>query len=213
MWKKRRVRSTPWKVIDDWIPIQVLVDAALRRPGLSESGGMGRTLATALPTLMLEGRYQPGNGGDNYDAGLSSSGSMMPGTTRDRNGNFFAMARLQWTPVGRKQSSTQDMDGGADTNNIWVMVDGTEVVVGDGSSPWVMSQTVSRGVVTYRNRLASDVTDLYFARADLLRARPMLASDSVLEQVELELKLDELEARLDFLTAGAVGRWYTSQNQ
>ena len=41
----------------------------------------------------------------------------------------------------------------------------------------------------------------------------MLASDSVLEQVELELKLDELEARLDFLTAGAVGRWYTSQNQ
>ena len=64
-------------LIDDWISIQVLVDAALRRPGLSESGGMGRTLATALPTLMLEGRYQPGNGGDNYDAGLSSSGSMM----------------------------------------------------------------------------------------------------------------------------------------
>jgi len=76
-----------------------------------------------------------------------------------------------------------------------------------------MSQTVSRRVVDYRNRLASDVTDLYFARAELIRARPVMVTDSVLEQVALELKLDELEARLDFLTAGAVRRWYTPKTQ
>ena len=202
-------------LLDEWIPVRALVDAALNRPGLSAEGGGRRMLSTVLPVLTVEARYEPESRDLRYDAGLSSSGSLVPGTTLDREGEFSAVARLQWTPMGRKQSSVSTDYGSSDLDidRVWVMVDGTKVTVGDGSSPWVMSQTVSRRVVDYRNRLASDVTDLYFARAELIRARPVMVTDSVLEQVALELKLDELEARLDFLTAGAVRRWYTPKTQ
>jgi hypothetical protein len=201
-------------LIDDWIPVRVLVEAALGRPGLSSRGGNVRALSTILPILTVEARYRS-EGALDYDAGLSSSGSMVPGTIAEKDGEFSALARLQWTPMGRKQSSTTSDSGDSSAGNdrVWVMVDGSQVAVGDGSNPWVMSQTVSRRVVDYRNRLASDVTDLYFARAELIRARPLMGTDSVLEQVELELKLDELEARLDFLTVGAVRRWYTPKTQ
>jgi frataxin-like iron-binding protein CyaY len=202
-------------LILDWIPVQVLVEAALHRPGLSSGGGLSRGVSTLLPVLTVEARFEPDTTDLRYDAGLSSSGSMVPGTTLERQGEFTAMARLQWTPMGRKQSSTSSAYPGSDayTDRVWVMVDGTRIAVADGSNPWLMAQTVSRRIVDYRNRLASDVTDLYFARVELIQARPLMATDSVLEQVELELKLDELEARLDFLSAGAVRRWYTPKTQ
>ena len=201
-------------ILGRWVPVQALLEAALRRPGLSSDGGGIRGLSTILPVLTVEARYHPGSG-VKYDAGLSSSGSLVPGSAMERSGEFTARALLQWTPMGRKQSSTTSDYGGGEASNerVWVMVDGSQVAVGDGSNPWMMAQTVSRRVVDYRNRLTSSVTDLYFARAELIRARPMMGTDSVLEQVELELKLEEIEARLDFLTAGAVRRWYTPKTQ
>ena len=87
-----------------------------------------------------------------------------------------------------------------------------EVYVDDGTNPHVMEARLNRRAAELRQTLADQVTDLYFARAELIEHRPQMDETSLLDQIDQELLIQELEAQLNILTDGAVRRWENSQH-
>ncbi|MBT3218906.1 MAG: hypothetical protein HN348_07420 [Proteobacteria bacterium] len=191
----------------EWIPIGILLDEASTREGLVAAGKSRRVWASALPQVTLDAVYSPEPPSLHYNAGIVSGG-FDAGTSQDRGGDFRANIRLRWTPLGRHGSYST---GEGDVERIHVLIgnDG-EVYVDDGTNPHVMEARLNRRATVLRQNLASQVTDLYFARAELIEHRPRMTETSLHDQIDHELLIQELEAQLNILTDGAVSRWENS---
>ncbi|MBW1877730.1 MAG: hypothetical protein JRJ84_05170 [Deltaproteobacteria bacterium] len=192
MEEETRMAELP-AVIEEWVPVDLLIDAAISRHGMREHQApfLGRIASTALPRLQVEGRYNPG-------AALRFDRSS--GTVDEVDGLFFVQVRLTWVPDGRK--------GGVDLQAM--VVDG-EVLVDDGRDRSFLSARVNRKATDYRRRLIKDVSELYFARAALVAGRDALARESLEAKLEHEIRIQELEAQLDVFTDGSVSRHVASQ--
>ena len=180
-------RSKAWSFDPD-VPLGPLMDVAL---GISAKVGAGtgrtrRFLATALPRLIVEGRYNPDSGLQYYDSS---------GTSRDLGAELRVLATLEWRPEGRKTSDT-----------VWVLVGENDVAVDDGQNQSMLMARVNRNSISDRMRRAQDLSEVYTARLELITRRPSLTTASVLEKVELELAIDQAEAFLDLFTDGAFSR-------
>ncbi len=87
---------------------------------------------------------------------------------------------------------------------------GDDLFVMDGqiissSQPILAAANVASSIQAYRLRLAETVADTYISRQRILNASPP-ADAGVSEMVDHELKVMEIEARLDVYTDGAFGR-------
>ena len=84
---------------------------------------------------------------------------------------------------------------------------GQEVyVIENASSYSAVAANVSDRVSRYRRSVADAVTDLYFARVSLVYEQQAAAGRSIQEQVELDLDIQEVTARLDAYTDGYFSR-------
>jgi hypothetical protein len=200
-----------------WIDVQPLIDSSLARDGVATpalGGRIGRYLA---PTLTIRGQMSPyrrtyiggssddivslpgadlfGDATDTYSGGLAADS-----TTRLRSQMKFALyTELRWTPPGKSSAASSSITVDVDADG--------DIFVDDGQSPQMLAARVTRRVTEYRNSLALQVTDLYFARQQLLLETGELHTASLLDQVQFRLQVAEIEARLDYLTDGAVSRY------
>lgn len=174
------------RALAEFVPMHLLLDASLSREELRAHAGR-RWLTAVAPQLTLEGRYQT------RDRLLYRPET---GTTRDLKGTWRMLARLQWTPPGRRSS----------TLLVASLQQGNVAVLGD-SVQGVASRSTSRSSTAYRTVLVQRVTELHATRAELVGAWPEVMRGSVLEQTLHALRIAELEAHMDALTDGAVSRW------
>lgn len=185
----------PSFVPEPWIPMEELVRAATTRPGLSDvnlSGSMRRA-ATAMPQLRLEARFDP-------DRALTWSNSL--GSERAADAVFTARVVLQWTPDGRKRNASLTS----------VVLD-EGVFIDDGRDRSMLTARVQRAGVQYQRVLATEVIDLATTHAELVGRTAALAGASIADRVEHALRILEIEARLDGLTDGYVGRVHLAASQ
>lgn len=181
-----------------WISPDVLVDAAMARPGLSvpDAFRAQRWVASALPRLTVDGRLQPGGGLD-YDAGS--------GTERASRADWMVQVLLHWEPQRSRVTGDEIEAVGFDG----VVVEGDVYLEGEVEA---MTSRLSRDAARYAQDIARDVVRLHAARQAAMRDREALADRPLRELVFHELRIREIEARLDALTAGAVSRFAAGQS-
>ena len=172
---------------DDWIAIDALMGTAVSRPELTATMG-SRLAAAALPQLTIYASYRDEDALD-Y---LVASGS-----ERQLGGLFEAGVQLKWT--GSRPART-------DFNPVTV---GGNAEVVTNLSAGVMGDAMRRSATTYGISVADDVAEMYFARKQLISEQSLLATASLRDKVDHELKIRELEAQLDHITNGAVSAWRT----
>lgn len=174
---------------EDFVPVEVLVDTAVARRGLEEprSRGVIRFLGSAAPRLHVEARYTP-RGDLTY--------TQASGTARGVEGTFRAVARLEWSPAGRRSGTEIQA----------IILDG-DVYVDDGRDRSLITARLNRQALAYRQHVVQDITELYFARAELMGRAPLVRAESLHARVDHEIRIREIEARLDVLTEGAVSAW------
>jgi len=171
----------------EFVGFDSLITASLDREGVGETVPKGAHFAaTALPHLEFEGRYISGDGLAYLDS---------TGTTQGDDGVFTLVGRLKWVPAGRA-SGTVD-----------VLVSDGEVIVDSGGDQRMLAARMDRRAVEYQRKLAEIVTELYYRRAVLVAERALKRSDPLVVRVAHEIAIQEVEARLDVFTDGAVTAW------
>lgn len=187
-----------------FVGLEQLVGAALSRVGVQRNyNAFGRRYASvAMPTLQVDGWYFPGEEGNDWGP--------TTGTRFERAVRWFVRARLTWTPRRTRQVALQDLDDPIDIEaNVVVL--GDEPLLLTGEDDYVVAARLQRDLLTSQSQLAATVSDLYRTRAELVAERGSLRTARLQRQVNHELAIAELEARLDALTDGAVTRWQASQ--
>jgi len=177
--------DTDTSPFEEWISVGALIGSAVMRPELTATVG-SRLAAAALPELTLHGTYRPEDSLDYV---------VLAGSTREIGALWSVGLILKWT--GSRTSST-------DVTPISIGM-GTEVV--SNLSPATLGGAIRRDATTYGFGIAGDVAEMYYARAELIAERPLLATSSLRDQVDHELSIRELEAQLDHITNGAVSAW------
>ena len=169
-----------------WIPLSVLLEASLARPGLTARPGT-RWIAAVMPqiTASYQRRDERGSAWDTDSW-----------TTQGVQGYWLAAMSLTWRP-GRASTSSGD-------DPLQVFTIGDDLVVDDGISPAVLFGRVSRSAIRYRDELAAQISGLYRTRQALAAGRADPRRRTLLQRVQLQLQLDEVEAQLDALTHGVV---------
>lgn len=210
LWALQPIGETSIGPAGPWLPLDDLVGAALDRGASPRdfNAFRRRYAAAALPTLQLDGYLFPA--GPDGRLNQRQDWSVNAGTALQREVTWFVRARVTWTPRTSRSVALQDLDdvGAADTG---VIVVGSEPLLLTGQDDYVVAARMQRAFVADRGVLASTVTDLYRTRAELVAERATLGTARLQRQVNHELAIAELEARLDALTQGAVTRWQATQ--
>lgn len=130
------------------------------------------------------------------------------GTINSPDGAWRAEVRLKWTPSRRPSIATDSSVEAVDL--IEAMVVDSEVFLTTPDNNSVLMNRLDRRSAVYQRDTSDSVTKMYFERQDLVARRSALANASLPDRVYHELRIHELEARLDALTEGTVSRWQAS---
>ncbi len=177
--------------LDPWVPLPVLLDASLVRRELNQRIG-SRWVAAMMPRVALTYQRRDTERVD-WDAATW--------TTLDLDKYWITTVQLTWTP-NRQRSGTS-----FEVEDLAVFTVGDEIAIDQGTSPLLLYSQVSRGVTGYRDDLAGTISRLYLSRQRLALERALVRDESLVQQVDRELRIAEVEARLDALTDGAVSAW------
>ena len=181
-----------------WVPLGALIDATLRRRSLTRKLG-SRAVAAALPQVSVTYEHR---------TDLSTRWDADTWTTIEDQTDWGVFLRLTWRPNRQPVAGAFDFQPG---DGVTAFVVDDEVVIDDGTSPNVLFARVNRGLVRYRDQLTEQVTQLYRERQRLALEKLRFRDDELLRQVNRELRLAEVDARLDALTNSAVSRWAAAQ--
>ena len=181
-------------VIPEWIPLNNLMYTALNRKELVAALGTSRVLQTLMPELVIEGQFSP-----------DTRTNYLPFTTAETGRDLRGMVRLTWTPAGRSAAG-EAFEQTVEEISLRTGFDDIGIA-GDRGLLGAMGGRVGRTATNYRSKLADDVRDLYAARNALYFERAAVPPQTLAEEVTWQLRLQELEARLDALTDGAVSAW------
>lgn len=195
-------------VLANFPSVADLVDQALRLPGMAEVNlAPSRLLHTAMPRITTEFRYAPQPRDYGYNGGLAADGTLAGGNTLGKGRDATFYVTLSWTPAGRKgQSFSSTPDEAAERT--WVMIDADGTVsVDDGGNPQLMAARITRRISESRRDTSIEIDELFGARARLVASRPGARQVPLSDLVDHELRVLEIEARLDALTDFAVSRW------
>lgn len=181
-----------------FVPVPVLLDAAVQRPGqVARTGGRSTQFARWLvPSVVVELRSVDRRG-------LSSR--LDAGRYLDTDNDIGGFVRVVWQPPARQAAEI-------DPEDLIVEVDenGTEVFNGafdDG----VLVSRLARRAVAEQSRVSGRIVELVQQRAQLDAARETATGDGLRARVRLALRIAEIDATLDALTDGAVARWRAAQ--
>jgi hypothetical protein len=194
LWALRPKKDAAPLELPEWVSLGALVDASLGRPELTAHVG-SRWAAALAPDVSLEYRWwQDVN--DSWDADTW--------TTRDVDTSWVFGTRLTWRP-GRQQSGTtyDVLDPGA---NLSVLVTDGQAYIDDGTSGLILASAVRRGATQYRDEIAEKIGQLWRERQRLV-AEGIPTGAPVADRVRQALRIQEIEARLDALSGGAVSSW------
>jgi hypothetical protein len=184
--------------LEPWMPLGDLLVAAERRSGMNPSSGQlgpgGQALLWLLPQVRGAFGVNWVDGlGSRLDAGLEGGAALYIG----------GGVQITWSPPRRDLSAAD--------NVIDVEDDGTVNVYGEGADNWMALGRSGRRASLHRLEVAEEIVALYERHEEVRRqagdARPRPLADSV----QLALRIEEIEARLDLLTDGAVRIWEQSQ--
>jgi hypothetical protein len=188
-----------------WVDVETLVGVAMARKGVRPEPIGRRAVAALAPRLIVEGRFV-GQGDLSYNANVEVDYDIYDGevedvtegggTTWGEDGDWQILARLEWTP--RKRSNAGAVEATIVGDDL--VFDVTEAGVGP---------RLDRLGADYGIDLSRTVSELYYQRQALASERAAVRDRPVLEQVVHELRIAEIEARLDALTDGAVTAWET----
>ncbi len=181
-----------------FVPSALLLAEALNQPGLRARIRSGRATQVArwlVPQIVAEVRVVDRDGVvSRLDAGRAL------GLDDDVN----LMVRAVWQPPSREVAFVDPEDLVVDVGD-----GGTEVFSGafdDG----VLVARQSRSAVRDGVARSQRIVELAQQRGRLVASREEASGDDLRARVRLELRIQEIEATLDALTQGAVGRWYTA---
>lgn len=199
LWSLRRLGGGDVEERERWLRLDALLGASLSRSGVRRDfdARTRRWTAAAVPVFSLEGYYVP-------DEGLDWSQSL--GTEANRDGGWRVMGRLTWTPRVRR-ANTGEIEDAVELGVI--VVDDEPLIVADNDD-YVVAARMDKVLATYQAELAATVTDLYRTHAELVAERHAMSGERLQRRVLHELAIDEIEARLDALSDGAVHRWRTT---
>lgn len=194
-----RLEEDRGEVADDFVPMNVLLAAALGQDGLTARVGTGRStqaMRWLVPQVVFElASYDPRTLSQALDAGRYL-----------RTGPYVSwFVRAVWQPPARQVAVVDPEDLVVEVDD-----DGTQVFSGafdDG----VLLARQSRSAVRDGSQRASRIVELVQQRAELLANREDAQDDDLRSRVRLELRIDEIEATLDALTDGAVGDWMAAK--
>ena len=180
-----------------WIPLEALLGAAERRVGVGGSedrlGPRGQTMMWLLPEVQARLLWQDGGGSQaGLDAGLEG----------DRNGGIGANVWLTWRPPSGLLTAADALVTPDDDGELQVYLGGADAWMGLGRT--------SRRAAIHRQEVAAEIVEVYRRRADLVREQGTTRTGrTLLDEVNLALRVAEAEAWLDALTDGAVRRYPT----
>lgn len=180
-----------------------IVDRALDRPGLSLDGlSISRkvVLARFTPRLELLGRYEPR---------LKRDTDYLSSVTREDQGpKWLVELKMCWGLCSDTVSVYGDFGDTVEYSDIADLA-----VVGDqvydfstDSSVPVAAANVASRAITYRSAVADIVTKAWFARRQLAVDGTRVAALPLADQVAYQLRVEEVDARLDLYTDGWYGR-------
>ena len=178
----------------------MLMDRALERPGMDPAAygaSAGRTAARLLlPQLVVKAQYNDDRYLDaHYTTELSSGDWSGYNVGGDDSGWWFQL-ELRW--------NASSLDEGFAIDDPFIL--GDQVYSGLEDSNFISSASanVTSKASTYRTRVADDLAGLYADRMRLSAERGALADEDLLEQVQHELALQEIDARIDAYTDNAL---------
>ena len=180
--------------LPEWVSLGALVDSALTRKELTAHVG-SRWAAALAPDVTLDGTYQQ-LVQDSWDADSW--------TIRNVDSMWSVGVILTWRP-GRQQTSSS-FDVLDPTSDLSVLVLDGDVIIDDGTSGAILASAVRRGATQYRDELAEKVGQLWRERQRLV-AEGIRPTATLPDRVRLVLQIQEIEARLDALSDGAVSSW------
>lgn len=180
-----------------WVPLETLQAAASRRAGLGTTGdrlgSAGSVLLWLLPQVRVQVRSETQRDiGSGLDAGIQTS----------RQRAFESWLQLTWMPPRRNLSA-------ADWS-VYQRDDGDFNVYESDTDQWMMLGRVGRDGLRHKTEIAAEIGALYQRRAGLVQDLSLGRVTSLGEQVNVTLRIAEIEARLDLLTDGAVRRFPTA---
>ncbi len=164
------------------LALEPLIEAATHRRELVQRTG-NRSAATVLPVLHVDGDWAQVSALD---------WALLTGTTRTGGAAWGVSMSLSWAP-GDQASLDEAL---LPIEARWL--------TDEGAMSTAFAAAESRDASRYRIALSQQVADLYFARAELVAAASV--HTSVGEAVKTRLRIEEIDARLDSLTDGAVSR-------
>lgn len=182
-----------------WIPLEALLGAAERRVGAGGTedrlGLRGQTLMWMLPEVQARFAWQDDGGSQaGLDAGLEGS----------RSGGVGANVFLTWRPPSGLLTAADALVSADDDGELQVYLGGADAWMGLGRT--------SRRAAIHRQEVAAEIVEVYRRRADLVREQGTTRSGrTLLDEVNLALRVAEAEAWLDALTDGAVRRYPVDQ--
>lgn len=180
--------------VEEWVPLGVLLAAADGRAGMNPASGRlgpgGQALLWLLPEVRVGfGGVIVDQRGSALDAGLDGSDTLYLGTA----------VQVTWRPPRRNLQASDNL--------VDIEDDGTVSVYGDGADNWMALGRSGRRAAQHRLEVAEEIVALYQRHEDL---RGQIADErarTLAERVQLVLRVEEVEARLDLLTDGAVRQW------
>jgi hypothetical protein len=146
-----------------------------------------------LPEVQARLLWQDGGGSQaGLDAGLEG----------DRNGGIGANVWLTWRPPSGLLTAADALVTPDDDGELQVYLGGADAWMGLGRT--------SRRAAIHRQEVAAEIVEVYRRRADLVREQGTTRTGrTLLDEVNLALRVAEAEAWLDALTDGAVRRYPT----
>lgn len=188
--------------LDDWVPLNALVDAGTLRPELVARSGR-RWAAAVLPQVTLDGTWNQ-EVGDDWDADTW--------TVRPVDTWWEIRVKLTWRP-NRQRSTSGYFDAEELAAGLDVLVFEDEVVIDDGLTSDALVSKVNRAATLYRTEVADTIAGLWTTRQRLVAERELAGDEPLVDQLARALRVAELEARLDALTDGAVSSWNNGENR
>jgi hypothetical protein len=178
-------------------PLPLVLDSALRRPGMDPHGA-GLLSASVLARRVLPEIIVQGTWLDTTDVAADYVDRTNPAGDLER---WQATVQLSWGVGQRGGESSYDASDGSD---YYVINDQVYATEDSGSVP-AAAANVSSEATRYRQRVAGQVMDLYFAHERLQRERGLIPSGDLHALVQHELKIQEVAALLDGYSDGAFG--------